>query len=245
MKKTIALNSACFAILLILGGTPCSANDGIKEQILELFPQADTNNDGVISDAEEAALSRQALKRSPKADKDGDGVLSNVEKQAQFRAAANRVKRNPASLATDNTKKKPSFANVKYGEHNRQVFDIWLADTAKPAPLAVYIHGGGFRAGSKEKLNPNELSRLLKAGISVAAINYRYVTMAPLPAAHHDAAAGIAIHCVPRRTNGTSTKARSLPLGVQPVRRSACGWPTPTRWRTPIARIRSSGNQLG
>lgn len=36
------------------------------------------------------------------------------------------------------------FANVKlkYCEHNRHRLDIWLADSSKPTPLAVYIHGG-------------------------------------------------------------------------------------------------------
>ena len=175
------------AIAVLFAISVVNANDAIKKKVLELYPQADTNGDGVLSDVEEAAVSRQALKRFPQADRDGDGVLSDAEKQALLRAAANRAKRKPASTTTDKTKKAPSFANVKYGKHERQVFDIWLADTTEPAPLAVYIHGGGFRAGSKEKLNPNELSRLLKAGISVAAINYRYVTIAPLPAAHHDA----------------------------------------------------------
>ena len=187
MNQTLALKPVCFAILLMIGVSTCSADENIKKQILKLFPQADTDKDGVISDAEEAVVSRQALKRYPKADEDGDGVLSDAEKRALLRAAANRAKRQQANTTTNKTKKKPSFANVKYGEHERQVFDIWLADTIKPAPLAIYIHGGGFRAGSKEKLKTNELTQLLKAGISVAAINYRYVTIAPLPAAHHDA----------------------------------------------------------
>ena len=187
MKKTLALKCVCFAMLLMIGASTCSADDNIKKQILKFFPQADTNKDGVISDAEEAVVSWQALKRYPKADKDGDGVLSDAEKRALLRAAANRAKRQSANTTTSKAKKKPSFANVKYGEHERQVFDIWLADTTKPAPLAIYIHGGGFRGGSKEKLKPDELAQLLKAGISVAAINYRYVTIAPLPAAHHDA----------------------------------------------------------
>jgi len=189
MKKTSVLNSACFAVLLAIGLSPVNANDAMKKKILELYPQADTNGDGEISDAEEAALSRQALERHPEADKDGDGILSDAEKQALLRMAANRAKQKPASPATDKAQslKAPSFANVKYGKHERHVFDLWLADTDKPAPLAVYIHGGGFKAGSKEKLKSNDLAQLLKAGISVAAINYRYVTIAPLPAAHHDA----------------------------------------------------------
>ena len=39
---------------------------------------------------------------------------------------------------------------------------IWLAESDKPTPLAIYIHGGGFRAGSKEKLSNDILSQLLK-----------------------------------------------------------------------------------
>jgi hypothetical protein len=187
MKNTFVLNSACFVIVLLIGASTVNADDAIKNQILKLFPQADTDKDGVISDAEEAVVSRQALKRYPKADRDGDGVLSDAEKKALLRAAANRAKRKPANPATAKPNKKPSFANVKYGEHERQVFDIWLADTGKPSPLAVYIHGGGFKSGSKERLQSGDLSQLLKAGISVASINYRYVTIAPLPAAHHDA----------------------------------------------------------
>ena len=83
--------------------------------------------------------------------------------------------------------REPSFGNVKYGEDERNVFDIWLAESETPTPLAVYIHGGGFKSGSKEKLKTEKLNALLEAGISVAAINYRFVTTDPLPTAHHDA----------------------------------------------------------
>jgi len=190
MKKITALKFVCLAIVFLIGSPCVNADDDIKSQILKLFPQADANNDGVISDAEEAAVSRQALKRYPQADKDGDGVLSNAEKKALLRQAAKRAQKNnpnPGNSRTDKAKKKPTHANVKYGKHERQVFDIWLAESSNPTPLAVYIHGGGFKAGSKEKLKPDNLSQLLKAGISVASINYRYLTIAPLPAAHHDA----------------------------------------------------------
>jgi len=89
--------------------------------------------------------------------------------------------------SAQNNKPVPDLATVKYGEHERNVFDIWFADTTKATPLALYIHGGGFRGGSKERLKANDLSQLLKAGISVASINYRYVTTAPLPTPHNDA----------------------------------------------------------
>jgi hypothetical protein len=91
------------------------------------------------------------------------------------------------SYAQKNQLPTPDMANVKYGEHERNVMDVWFADKSKTTPIAIFIHGGGFSQGSKEKLNANELSQLLKAGISVASINYRYKTITPLPAAHYDA----------------------------------------------------------
>lgn len=85
------------------------------------------------------------------------------------------------------SKPEPDLANVKYGEHERNVLDIWFADKNKITPLVIFIHGGGFDYGSKEKINTRALTQLLKAGISVASINYRYKKIAPLPAAHYDA----------------------------------------------------------
>ena len=90
------------------------------------------------------------------------------------------------SYAQTNTPK-PDLPNVIYGEHERNVLDIWFANKNKQTPLAIYIHGGGFSTGSKEKINGNELTQLLAAGISVASINYRYKTIVPLPGAHNDA----------------------------------------------------------
>lgn len=66
-------------------------------------------------------------------------------------------------------------ANVKYGTHERQVIDFWKAKTDKPAPLVLYIHGGGWRGGDKSSLSGPVIEAYLKEGISVAAINYRYV----------------------------------------------------------------------
>ncbi len=87
-----------------------------------------------------------------------------------------------------NTQEKPAptHKNVAYGPHERNVLDFWQAKSEKATPLAVFIHGGGFVGGSKDQVNAGSLKELLDAGISVAAINYRLVSHAPLPAAHHD-----------------------------------------------------------
>ena len=172
------------------------SEDTFADKILQYFPQADVNKDGMLSEDEEAAASRRAIQRYPKADVDGDGSLSDSEKEQLLRRViALRKRMNDTSPPSggffgggkSKSGREPSFGNVKYGEDERNVFDIWLADSETPAPLAVYIHGGGFKSGSKEKLKTETLAALLDAGISVAAINYRFVTTDPLPTAHHDA----------------------------------------------------------
>src|SRR5947209_13495814 len=73
----------------------------------------------------------------------------------------------PATRA-DEPKK---LLNVAYGKHPRQVLDFFQAQSDKPTPVVFYIHGGGWQAGDK-KTNPQPF---LDKGISVVAINYRYV----------------------------------------------------------------------
>lgn len=68
----------------------------------------------------------------------------------------------------------PTAANLAYGKHARQVLDFWQAKSEKPTPLVLYIHGGGWRGGDKNSLGSAAIQQYLDAGISVAAINYRY-----------------------------------------------------------------------
>jgi acetyl esterase/lipase len=87
----------------------------------------------------------------------------------------------------------PTMANVRYGEHERNVLDFWKAESSKPTPLLFYIHGGGWMGGDKARVGG--LEKYLAAGISVVSINYRYVSQAqaagvkpPVKAPLHDAA---------------------------------------------------------
>jgi acetyl esterase/lipase len=70
----------------------------------------------------------------------------------------------------------PTHANVAYGSHERQVLDLWLAPSARPTPLVLHLHGGGWVRGDKAKVAG--LERYLAAGISVASANYRFTTQA-------------------------------------------------------------------
>ncbi len=81
--------------------------------------------------------------------------------------------------------------DVPYGSHPRQVLDFYQAPSDKPTPVVLYIHGGGWQGGDK-KTNPKSF---LDKGISVVAINYRYVRNGvedkvepPVKAPLHDAA---------------------------------------------------------
>jgi acetyl esterase/lipase len=64
-----------------------------------------------------------------------------------------------------------TILDLPYGDHPRQVLDFYPAKSDKPTPVVFYIHGGGWQGGDK-KTNPNAF---LAKGISVVAINYRYV----------------------------------------------------------------------
>ena len=66
----------------------------------------------------------------------------------------------------------PTLANVPYGKHPKQVLDFYKAESDKPTPLVFMIHGGGWMAGSK---SPVGVANFLKAGISVASIEYRFI----------------------------------------------------------------------
>src|SRR5688572_22205743 len=82
----------------------------------------------------------------------------------------------------------PEFADVKYGDHERNVFDLWRPKGDGPFPLVLYIHGGGFMGGDKNSLGAEVLQSYLQSGWAVAAINYRFTKTAPAPAQYLDCA---------------------------------------------------------
>lgn len=107
---------------------------------------------------------QKLLKRFPAADKNKDGILTRAE-VIEFRNKIRGVQANRI---------KPTFGDVKYGAHARNVLDFYQAKSDQPTPLVIYIHGGGFVGGSK-RVNPRQLQLFLDAGISVAAIHYRFI----------------------------------------------------------------------
>lgn len=131
---------------------------------------------------------KQYLERFPQADADRDGILTSEEARA-FNEA--RQAREQQRREYEAGKPAPDYADLAYGPFERNVLDLWLAPGEGPRPLAVYIHGGGWVGGDKSTIRRDDLEALLQAGISVAAVNYRYSTQQPFPAPITDAGRAI------------------------------------------------------
>ena len=128
-------------------------------RLLELYPEADANNDGILT-LQEAQAARSTLEKKSGG---GGGTMSA-----------------------------PDHENVAYGPHERNVLDLWIAESDEPTPLLICIHGGGFKGGKKEKYRNNRalIQTMLDHGVSVAAINYRLTERGknPYPIPMHDGA---------------------------------------------------------
>ena len=68
--------------------------------------------------------------------------------------------------------------------------DVFQMPSAKPAPVVVHLHGGGWTAPAGQSHSPGPFTALLAAGISVVSVQYRSSLEAPAPAALQD------VHCV-------------------------------------------------
>jgi len=164
--KGLVLGGALMAVLVAVGTVVSIAADAKADrlqQLLKRYPAADANKDGILSEAEARDYARK-LK--------GQGEAT--EKKA------------------DNSKLlKPTFADVKYGPHERNVLDIWQAKSSAPTPLVVYIHGGGFRAGDKSKASPDMIKACVENGVSYMSISYRFLPDAPIQDILRDCARAI------------------------------------------------------
>src|SRR6476661_7067961 len=98
--------------------------------------------------------------------------------------------------------------------------DLWLPDAGHgPSPVVVFLHGGGWRLGSRHLVgpayataDPGPFELFAQAGIAVASIDYRLSGEALWPAQLHDAKAAV-----------RWLRRRSSELGIDPERMASWG----------------------
>jgi acetyl esterase/lipase len=117
----------------------------------------------------------------------------------------------------------PTMKDVAYGKHPKQVVHFWKAQSDKPTPVLFFIHGGGWTGGNRSSGLAGLLPEMLKAGISVVSVEYRFISEATKD--------GV----VPPVKGPLTDAARAL----QFVRSKA------TEWNIDKARIGASGGSAG
>jgi len=143
--------------------------------------ELDRNRDGQLQLDEIPEQMRPFFKR---ADANKDGVVTRQEIQAA-RQAANRNGQRRSNRDVH------EFRDVAYveGGHERQTLDVYVPrDMEGQNPVVVWIHGGGWQNGSKDRC---PILYLLDHGYVVASINYRLSGHAVFPAQMHDCKAAI------------------------------------------------------
>ena len=95
-----------------------------------------------------------------------------------------RKKKKKAFVVPDGVKQIKDIAYVQ-NRNTKQFLDLYLPEKGsdKPLPVVVWVHGGGWKNGSKERCTA---AWLAQHGYAVASINYRLTDVAPWPAQLND-----------------------------------------------------------
>lgn len=72
----------------------------------------------------------------------------------------------------------PTQYDVAYGSHPKQVLHFWKAESDEPTPVLFFIHGGGWSSGGRLSGLVGMLPTMLKEGISVVSVEYRFIAEA-------------------------------------------------------------------
>jgi len=94
----------------------------------------------------------------------------------------------PAPQLPEGTVVHRDLAYVTKNAHARQVLDLYLPAAGDNLPLIIWIHGGGWQNGSKDR--PTGL-QFLRDGYALASINYRLSGHAVFPAQIEDCKAAV------------------------------------------------------
>ncbi|MCK5643637.1 MAG: alpha/beta hydrolase fold domain-containing protein, partial [Gammaproteobacteria bacterium] len=164
--------------------------DSIRKKAESFFDSQDANNDGM--------LSRQEFGRSffDAVDADRNGMVS-LQEDIAFRTG--RLSRQPRDLrrssperrieVADGAKIERDIVYTTVGERE-MLLDLYLPlDAAEPLPVIAWIHGGGWKGGSKG--SGGKARAMLERGYAVVDVAYRLSGEAIFPAQVQDCKAAI------------------------------------------------------
>jgi acetyl esterase/lipase len=84
--------------------------------------------------------------------------------------------------------------DIAYGEHPRQVLDVYRGQARQPAPVVIFAHGGAFVRGSKtvnDEVYANVLYYFARNGCVGINMEYRLAPEATFPAGADDVAGAV------------------------------------------------------
>lgn len=119
-----------------------------------------------------------------------EGCQANLRQRMEARGGAGRQRGERGTMATAAAQAPRTLA---YGSDALQALDLWVPADAKPAPLVLFVHGGGWKRGSKSNAVGRALpGHMLGQGYAFASIDYRLVPAATVEQQAADVAAALA-----------------------------------------------------
>ncbi|KAB2854456.1 MAG: alpha/beta hydrolase [Sphingopyxis terrae] len=117
------------------------------------------------------------------------GPLAEARERLRERIAERMAER----MGADAGAKVAGSETIAYGRDPLQTLDIWRAKgAAGPAPLIVFVHGGGWKRGDKDNATGHFKPEHYPAeGYAFASINYRLVPAATVEEQAADVAAAV------------------------------------------------------
>ena len=189
--------STCVALLAAfafsaLAADPAAPTPEQLQRLFRRFPEADGDHDGKLTVAEARAylLKMRTGRTAPLIPEAAPTKANAAPSQAAAPRAGVPLARR-TRLGEGTAEPKPDHSEVSYGPHPNNKLDLWLAKSDKPAPLIVFIHGGGFVGGDKSSASPRAIQDCLDHGVSFASINYRFRTELPIQDVLRDSARAI------------------------------------------------------
>ncbi len=87
----------------------------------------------------------------------------------------------------------PPTQTLAYGSDSLQALDLWVPEGATSAPLVLFVHGGGWKRGSKNNATGRAMpAHMMAQGYAFASIDYRLVPRNTVEEQASDVAAALA-----------------------------------------------------